>query len=152
MFDNYIDDATEVGARVYTGTADGRQWLIISDEVTKRSSRQWGSGFPGCMPSAKHCALLLCFCWCLLQLARNTFMMPSYCAVGCMTRSGESKQLFLLPTGTRHAKRQKEWLCRIARIGFKPTLNSTFCEEISMSIYAQPLGCWNVIRVEQHRF
>lgn len=98
------------------------------------------------------CIASLCFFWRKLQLARNTFAMPSCCAVGCTTRSGGSKKLFLIPTGTRDAKRRKEWLRRIARIGFKPTPNSRLCEASSMSIYAQPLGSQNAIRVEQRLF
>lgn len=151
MFYKCIDDATEVGAPVlYIGTSDARQWVPEFRNVAADDGVRDCPG--GCrVQNTVHCFFVFFF-WRKLQLARNTFAMPSCCAVGCTTRSGGSKKLFLIPTGTRDAKRRKEWLRRIARIGFKPTPNSRLCEASSMSIYAQPLGIQNAIRVEQRLF
>lgn len=102
LFEQYIDDPTEVDVHicVYIGSTDTRKRVIVSDGFAKDRSRRCGSGLYDCTQGAKHCALLLCFCWRQLQLARITFTMPSCCEVGCTTTSEKSK-LFLVPTSQR---------------------------------------------------
>ncbi|XP_077485353.1 THAP domain-containing protein 1-like [Amblyomma americanum] len=54
--------------------------------------------------------------------------MPGCCVFGCSTQSGKGLALFSVPLAKHDIARQKAWLHRIGRKGFKPMKCSKLCE------------------------